>query len=820
VNGERRVVKFDALAGDAWHWCDLGVFEAAGGRLEVKVHDDTGWFGRFAAVLITPPEMLIDPLLPLQEARRRYRGNIETERLTCDVLVVGGGVAGSCAAIAAARHGARTILIDDHRLLGGNASDELGVPIASAVVGQRHGREAGIVEEIQSRVFQAGSTPRYPSAVLPQMMSDANVFVISPATVTDAHVEGDIIKSVAAVRWVDGVQFTIEATQIIDCSGDGWVGFYAGADHRIGREASSEHGESLAPTESDTRVMSGCLLRDKKIAFSAAAADHPVYFNAPNWAAHFDSALVNKYRIITKLTAGMWWLELEQDCTEPLNFERSRDSLLRLSVGYWDYIKNRHPNKKATNLKIEKFAFALAKRESRRFLGPYVLTQTDVQSGRHFPDAIAFGGWPIDLHNPAGIESPDGYPYEVHAPASLYSIPLRCIYSRNRANLWMGGRNGSYTHVALGSVRIQGTLGLVGQAAGTAAALCVRLGRNPSELSADDVEGLRAALVRDDLDVPKRPERDPKDKAQDSRCVASSSANRWIYPKALMRPRNIRPNLSIAQRRGGALFDWQERRTLQSVSMLLINFGAKLATVEFELKQFSKIDDLGLSKPLVTGRFEVPAGKRIWATSPLAIELDSGRYAIILARSDGVACFWNSSRPGCISVLEETAESKFKLFKALAIAFATKPELYVAFPTTPELVINGFKRPVQNNYNGWQSDPDAGLPQWLKLEFERPSRMDVLEITFDTDLDNVTAWFGAAPAELVRDYAIFGERGSHRIPLAHVVDNSFRFRRHKFRSVWLDSIVIEVRATHGLEQARVFEVRCYDSETSPAPSWA
>ena len=420
-----------------------------------------------------------------------------------DVCVVGGGMAGLCAALAAARHGANVVLMHDRPVLGGNASSECRVHICGA---DRHNsiknmRETGILEELRlenlarnpHRVFSIWDTVLYEKA----RFQDGLTLLLN-CSCNAAETDGTRITSVTGWQLTTETTHSVHARVFIDCSGDGILAPLTGALHRIGREARAEYGESIAPEHADRKTMGMTCL------FQTREYDSPQPFQPPHWACRFerDEDLPYGAGGHRWWTMGYWWVELGGEHDTIHDGEMLRDELLKIAYGVWDHIKN-HGGHGADNWALEWVQFLPARRESRRYVGQHVLSQGDIESGGRFPDAVAYGGWSMDDHHPAGFWAARlGAPATVfhHAP-SPYGIPYGCLVSRNVENLMFAGRNASCTHAAMSSTRVMGTGCSMGQAAGTAAALAVRLDTDPRGV-ADHVPALQQVLLRDDAYIP------------------------------------------------------------------------------------------------------------------------------------------------------------------------------------------------------------------------------------------------------------------------------------------------------------------------------
>lgn len=443
-------------------------------------------------------------------------------RMQADVVIVGGGMAGVCAALAAARLGVSVVLIQDRSVLGGNASSEIRMHIVGADGGRENSktdtRETGIIEEM--RLIDACSNGQRSAAMWDLMLYDMVRREPNITLLLHTHCHGvkmasaDRIAAVLAQRPSTEDSFEVAGKLFIDSSGDGRLGVEAGAVFRMGRESQGEFGESLAPAIADGLVLGSSIM------FQTRKHDRPMPFVAPPWVRRFAACEDLPHRGHDHWEYGFWWVEWGGQLDTIRDNEKIRDELLAAALGVWDHIKNsgRHPT--SENWALEWLGFLPGKRESRRFVGDYVLKQQDVENAEVFEDGVAYGGWPIDLHPPEGIDSPEAPCMQKYGP--LYNIPFRCLYSRNVSNLLFAGRNISVSHVAFGSTRVMATCAVVGQAAGTAAAMCTKRGCTPRQLGQDSIVDLQQQLLKDDAYIIGARNQDAGDLARTAEVVASS----------------------------------------------------------------------------------------------------------------------------------------------------------------------------------------------------------------------------------------------------------------------------------------------------------
>ena len=518
-----------------WLWERVGAFSLTAGCTELELQDLSGAFGRCDAILLTTDSGYVPPDDPATLAAERFRLKGEkpdpVARGAFDVIVAGAGPAGVSAAIAAARGGARTALVGDRPVLGGNGSDEIGVGMCGACVDKPAGRETGIAEEaVCLRAMQAG--PAAMSEAYAKLTSaETNLTVFFCERVVEAEMNDGRICAVICRNTLSGSRSRMSANLFIDATGDGWLGYFAGAKYREGREGKGEFGEMQAPDRPDTFTMSG-LLHEPPIGvcYQVEETASPVPYVTPEWA----KVLPRGFTRRTGSIHGQWWVEHPSwfdDCADP---ERARDELIRISFAYWGWIKNEAPHRaRAACYALRKIPIMDGRRESRRLVGDYILTAHDCEAGRIFPDAVAYGGWPLDVHDPMGMAAPDstGHRFPMtHLP--FYTIPFRALYSVNVPNLMMAGRDLSASHIALGSARVQQTCAVMGQAVGTAAAMCVHENLSPRELGRTRITALQQRLLRDDAYIPGFRNEDPDDLARRATVSASSSATetrRWSH---------------------------------------------------------------------------------------------------------------------------------------------------------------------------------------------------------------------------------------------------------------------------------------------------
>ena len=428
-----------------------------------------------------------------------------------ELCIVGGGLSGLCAAVAAARAGTKVTLIQDRPMLGGNCSSEIRMWVRGAQ--GRHNRETGILSEMEEEnIYRNPSleAPLWDSVMYGTAIKEKNLTLMLNCSVVDAKTENGRIVSVTGWQLTTYTWHTVHARCFADCSGDSILAPIVGARYRVGREAESEFGETIGHAEPDRKTMGmSCLLQ-------ARETDGPVKFTPPDWANVYETddsfiaavspltgkAMIRDHKVGTS-GCNLWWMELGGEDDSIHDTERLRDELLKVAFGVWDHIKNRGDHG-YDNWVLEWVGFLPGKRESRRYEGGIMLTQNDIEAGGIFDDVVAFGGWPMDDHNPCGVRmtAKKEEPSILYKVPSPYGIPYRVMYSANVPNLFVAGRNIGATHAALSSTRVMATCSLIGQAMGSAAAIACREGIDPADIYPKYIPELQARLMEDNCFLP------------------------------------------------------------------------------------------------------------------------------------------------------------------------------------------------------------------------------------------------------------------------------------------------------------------------------
>lgn len=815
VGGEASPVIFGKSGEPGWAWYDGGRFELAQGKTKIELHDLTGHYGRCDALVLTTDMQYTPPndLEALKKERARLTGLDLTPKPVgeYDVVVVGAGAAGCCAAITSARSGAETALIQNRPVLGGNASLELGVPICGAAAGQDDARESGIIAEAE-RIRTRYNYPKLsePFRILAEAEENLSVFLNRHVFAVDMQSDTKI----AGVKAVD--TFTGEVTEyrgriFIDCTGDGWIGYFAGADYRFGRESRDEFDEDLAPPQADEITMSGCIMGNRALCYRAVSTDEPVAYEPPEWALKLPSA-EEFGRRISHFAHGHWWLEHPGTFNDLYDAERARDELIRITFGFWDFIKNKWPERdQAANYRLVYVPITDAKRETRRLMGDYILTQNDVLEGRIFPDRIAHGGWSLDVHHPEGVLSGEEGPFDCNPHVPLYTIPYRCLYSRNIDNLLFAGRNASVTHIALGTVRVQGTLSTLGQAAGTAAGLCIAHDTTPRTLYKQYLGELQQTLLKNDQFIPELKNEDPADLARGARASASSAAQFECFSREQVQL--LRSDVHELNTNRATMFPMGINPEIESVLVFVHSKREKPVELTLRVRGANGPADYSAKKDLATATATIRPGRPSWVEFRLNQRVEADYAWVMLPKTPDVYWYLMASAPrGSSRAYGGGERSEWTLIEGQYYACATKPSRRLPIDCQPQNVVNGVARPVGKKTNLWMSDPNQPMPQWIELDFGKPQTFNRVYLTFDTNVNLRHRDLSGVKfvPESARDYRLEVAQESGWQVLADVKENYQRRRMHQFKPVTTSKLRLTVLATNGDPSARVFEIRVYN----------
>lgn len=740
----------------------------------------------------------------------------KTKRIDSDLVIVGGGLAGTCAAITAARAGIKVVLVQDRPVLGGNASSEVRLWALGATShmnnNNRWAREGGVIDEILVENMyrnKEGNALIFDTVLLEKVVEEDNItLLLNTAAVSVSKSDSETIESVTAFCSQNSTQYELYAPLFCDASGDGIVAFQAGAAFRMGAESREEFGEKFAPSEEY-----GYLL-GHSIYFYSKDVGEPVKFVPPSYALD-DITQIPRFRSFNSAIDGcrLWWIEYGGRLDTVHETETIKWQLWKVVYGVWNHIKNSGEFPDAETLTLEWVGHIPGKRESRRFEGDYMMIQQDVIEQRQHYDAISFGGWSIDLHPADGVFSELPGCDQWHAKG-VYQVPYRTQYSKNIRNLFITGRIMSASHVAFGSTRVMLTLAAAAQSVGMAAAHCVQRNLLPRDIAQPE----RIKLLQRDLQrvggyIPQFKLEDGENLVRQARVTSSSKLCLENLPDdgplhALKRP--------YAQ-----MLPLQRGR----VPRMTITVDAAQATeLNVELRMSSKVDNHTPDVRLKTLRFDLPAGDNQLVELDFDQLIDDGRYIFVCVMENPALRLHLSQMrvSGLLSLQYRRTQMPPQDIGVESFEFWTPPRRpeghNLAMTFTPPIngfdsqnICNGVARPT-SQANAWVADPQDPAPQ-LDIKWLVPQSISKVTVMFDTDFDHAMETTLRGHPEAVMPFAVRHYRikdGAGAL-LAEVRDNHRTVNTIEFdRPVETDHLQLEVVNGHEDIPAAVFAVHCFE----------
>ena len=723
-----------------------------------------------------------------------------------DFVVAGAGIAGICAAIAAARHGLHVVLINDRSVLGGNASSEIHVGISGANNGPFnpaiYAKETGLVEEIRLRLKYAtefggcGELAANDAVYLDMIYVEERIDLLLNTVVHGCELDNSRITAVLARHSVSGEEFRIHAPLFADATGNGVLAFEAGAAYRIGREAKSEFGEYWGQETADRKTMGNTIL------FETEDVGHEVRYKAPAFAyditkmdffPDMDRGKPENFRHFSA-TGADWTYEFGGELDILKDHDDIEKELRKLIYGIWDYVKNSGKFPEAKNRVLKRVYAKAGSRESRRFVGDYILTENDIEQKIDFPDSVSIGGWPMDCHAPGGIYDPD--PASNFIPVTgIYNIPFRCLYTRDVHNLMLAGRDISVTHIALGSTRVMATCGAQGQAIGTAAYLAKKYGVLPRAICQEHMQELQELLLADDQSIVHR-----KEPALDA-CATATSVQPY---------ENIREDGWMPLERDYALAFMVEGDPVHSIQLKLR--ASENTTLKYKLYTGSHRETYLPEK--LEKQLELPicAGFADWITLPLELPAGpDGKIYLVLEQNSALeAAICTERTMGAITMRMHTRTSHdCQNHDSVPIDEAATG--YYAFdhyyesqrnllfrniepaqdPFAAEKAINGWPRPY-GTPNLWQAADTT--PQTLTVRLHKPQAVRELSLLLDDRLDQ--GHLRHMPDTLARDLEVSIHHRDGICKLS-VQENCLRLLRWQLELEEVTAVEVTVLSTYG-----------------------
>jgi hypothetical protein len=762
---------------------------------------------------------------PLRYAPPLLSRELKMEYIRTDLCVVGGGLAGTCAAITAARAGIHAVLIQDRPVLGGNASSEVRLWTLGATShmgnNNRWAREGGVINEIMTENLYRnpeGNPLLFDALLLEKASSEPNLTLLLNTAVFSVDKKSEsLIAAVRSFNSQNSMLYEVSAPLFLDASGDGIVGFLSGAAFRIGQESRGEFGEPYAPEKPSADLLGHSLY------FMSKNIGHPTRFIPPVNALDMETIRkIRRYRGFSSKSqaCNFWWLEYGGHLDTIYDSEKIKQELWRVVYGVWNYIKNSGEFPEAETMTLEWIGQIPGKRESRRFEGDYILIQQDLIEQRCHPDAVSYGGWAIDHHPVEGLYSEQAGCTQWHSKG-IYQIPYRALYSRNVENLFLGGRLISASHIAFGSTRVMATCAHSGQACGMAAALCMRNNLLPRGLlESARMEELHRELLRTDQYIPGKPLTDPDDLATAAKLSATSTCRLdRLVPNG--QTQSLTDAMAIML-------------PVQPGPLPLITFTVNVPVATelvVELRISSKPDNHTPDVILETIRLPVKQGFGQNATLCFSTLIDQPRYAFICLMSNPAVFLHlsNERRTGIVTVYQKFNEAvaktarqdppknsgidSFEFWIPQRRPAGKNPAIEINPPLDCFQVgnlCNGWTRPV-SQANAWVADPADPAPA-LTLDWNSPQSISRIDLFFDGDYDHPmeTVLWGHPEREIpfcVRRYRILD--GGGRV-LADIADNH---QAHNIVQLepWAitQCIRIEELHTEASIPPAVFEVKCF-----------
>ncbi len=735
---------------------------------------------------------------------------LKNEILDTDLAIIGGGMAGTCCAITAARQGIKVVLVQDRPVLGGNASSEVRLWILGATShmgnNNRWAREGGVIDEILvENVYRnpEGNTLILDTILLEKIWAEPNITLLLN---TAAY---DVIKSSA--NRIDGIkafcsqnstEYTINAPLFCDASGDGIIGFMSGAAFRMGAESSDEFGEPFAPDKAYGELLG------HSIYFMSKDVGKPVKFVPPAYALQ-DITKIPRYRKFNVEEHGcwLWWLEYGGRLDTVHESEVIKEELWKVVYGVWHYIKNSGKFPEAENMTLEWVGQIPGKRESRRFEGHYMMKQSDIVDQVRFHDAVAHGGWAIDLHPADGVFSEKPGCNQWHSKG-VYEIPYRSMISKNMDNLFLAGRIISASHVAFGSTRVMATCAHAAQAVGIAAFLALENTCDPAGLlDQTRLQKLQQELLKSGQYIPHLALDDPADLMQHIHSISPVPGVPHQHPPGVMMASS---SLHLSEIPFNSEYKPLEFGTAQLLPLpagKVPRFEVEVeaqeeTTLEVNLRISSKVfnytpdtDIYHLEVPLKKGR------KRVAIEPP--VKLQENCYAFLCfeknpnvllrrskARITGLVTVFNKQNIAVSNYGRQDPDPDlgFESF-AFWVPMRRPDGENIAMTITPGLtcfgpenICNGYHRPYLQP-NAWIAAFSDVQPE-LTFDWQEEWKISRLVLSFDTDWDYAmeSSLLGHAERIMpftVRRYEVLDENGTllHAVQDNHQTRNEIHFEQ-------------------------------------------
>lgn len=669
--------------------------------------------------------------------------------LRTELVVVGGGLAGVCTAVVAAREGVQVILVQDRPVLGGNASSEVRLWALGATSSMgnnnRWAREGGLINEIlldNLKRNKDGNPLLFDTILLEKVYEEKNITLLLNTAVYEVQKSNDkTIKSVKAFCSQNATTYQLEAPFFCDSSGDGIVAFQAGASFRMGAETPEEFDEGFAPNVEDYGNLLG-----HSLYFYTKDLCKPVEYIAPSFAINNAAELprIRNYRL-NEHGCNLWWVEYGGRLDTIHQSEEIKFELWKVVYGIWDYVKNSGKYPESENLTLEWVGTIPGKRESRRFEGDYMLVQKDIVDQKDYYDRVAFGGWAMDLHPADGIYSEHNSCTQWHTKG-VYSIPYRCYYSKDIDNLFLAGRIISASHVAFGSSRVMLTCSHGGQAVGKAVALCLKNKWTPRTLAEEDKIGmLQLALNREGQSIPRLNLEDTSDLIQSATISSTSelkigeikSCGEWKKLKF-----NMAQILPLAAN-NTYIFKVKLQASEETSITLILKRSSKKTHFTPDIDLESKTFQLKKGIQEITFSSDKNIDENFYAyvcfmqNEAVDIMLSDERFigvmTVLQKETPAVSNYGKQEPPENIGIDAFDFWTPEKMPGGKNIAMTIEPPVE---NFSSQNILNNNVRPTADGYsNVWQAELNDKNSQ-LKISWWEKQKISMLRLFFDCDFDN------------------------------------------------------------------------------------
>ncbi|MBE9464809.1 FAD-dependent oxidoreductase [Dyadobacter subterraneus] len=751
-----------------------------------------------------------------------YKRSPKTISLEADLVIVGGGLTGTCAAITGARTGMKVIVVQDRPVLGGNASSEVRLWVLGATShmgnNNRWAREGGVINEIMLENIHRnpdGNPLIFDTVLLEKVVEEKNITLLLNTAVFDLDKSAeDTISAVHAFCSQNSTQYKISAPLFCDASGDGIVAFLAGAAFRMGAESQEEFGEKFAPDKAYGELLGHSMY------FYSKDVGRPVKFTPPSFALQ-DITQIPRYKTFNPKDFGcrLWWLEYGGRLDTVHDTETIKWELWKVVYGAWNYIKNSGLFPEAETMTLEWVGTIPGKRESRRFEGDYMLKQQDIVEQKQFEDTVAFGGWSIDLHPADGIYSDQAGCNQWHGKG-VFSIPYRSYYSKNINNLFIAGRIISTTHVAFASTRVMATSAHGGQAVAIAASLAKKYGISPREVGTLHLDELQRELIKSGQYIPHLKLSDQEDLVQKAINIQASStlklkeipgADYWVAIN-----HSVGQMLPVSMGKMPSVTVWLDAEEETELTVELRRSS----------KSYNHTPDITLetkSVSLKKGRQEI--------TLEWNAEFDDACYAFVCfmkneqvkiqyseTRISGIVTVFNATNPavsnyGKQEPTEDIGVDTFEFWcpqrrpegRNIAMNLGTEINLF-----KPENLRNGLQRPIASP-NAWVADYDDRKPT-INLAWAEETKISSIEFVFDADYDHPMENVIFLHPETVMPFCVTEVKVyDDKIELVGSIENNHQNRRKITLSepVSTQNLTIELANSNENTPVSLFEIRCY-----------